>query len=335
MYQWVLDRVKPERDNNRDKDIRERWWQFGRVRTEYRELTRGLLRYITTVETSKHRFFQFLDATVRPDNMLVNIGIDDAFFLGVLSSRMHVAWALAAGGRLGVGNDPRYNKTRCFDPFPFPDPSKRLKTRIRKLGEKLDAHRKEALEKHSQLTMTGLYNVLKKVRAGEALSDADKDVYDAGLVGILRKIHDDIDAAVAEAYGWPVDISDEEILERLVALNHERAAEEEQGHIRWLRPEFQNPDGPQPAQKKLDIGADEKKPTKKKGAKLKKQAWPSSLPERFGLVSKALADHAGPAEPAAIAKRFTRARKDAVEEILDSLVTVGQARQTDDGRYVV
>ena len=147
--------------------------------------------------------------------MLVIVAVEDAYYLAILSSRMHIVWALSAGGRLGVGNDPRYNKTRCFDPFPFPDPSKKLKARIRELGEKLDAHRKEVLEKHSQLTMTGLYNLLEKVRAGEALSDADKDVYDAGLVGVMRQIHDKIDAAVAESYGWPVDISDEEILEQI------------------------------------------------------------------------------------------------------------------------
>src|SRR3546814_6309072 len=89
--------------------------------------------------------------------------------------------------------------------------------------------------------MTGLYNVLEKVRAGAALTDAEKDVYEAGLVGVLRQIHADLDAAVAEAYGWPADLADEEILERLVALNHARAAEERAGRVRWLRPEFQAP----------------------------------------------------------------------------------------------
>src|SRR3546814_19667924 len=79
--------------------------------------------------------------------------------------------------------------------------------------------------------MTGLYNVLEKVRAGAALTDAEKDVYEAGLVGVLRQIHADLDAAVAEAYGWPADLADEEILERLVALNHARAAEEDRKSV--------------------------------------------------------------------------------------------------------
>ena len=56
--------------------------------------------------------------------------------------------------------------------------------------------------------------------------------------------HDDLDAAVAAAYGWLADPTDQEILERIVALNAARAAEEAKGKIRWLRPEFQNPSAP-------------------------------------------------------------------------------------------
>src|SRR5690606_30943553 len=109
VYQWVVERVKPERDQNNRATYRDNWWIFGEPRREWRRFVDGLPRYIATVETAKHRVFQFLGAEILPDNMLVNIAVDDAHFLGVLSSRLHVAWALAAGGRLGVGNDPRYN----------------------------------------------------------------------------------------------------------------------------------------------------------------------------------------------------------------------------------
>src|SRR5690606_39527101 len=77
--------------------------------------------YIVTLETSKHRFFCFLPVETTPDSSLVTVADDRAETLGVLSSEVHTTWALAAGARLGVGNDPRYNKTRCFEPFPFPD----------------------------------------------------------------------------------------------------------------------------------------------------------------------------------------------------------------------
>src|SRR5690606_18904065 len=131
----------------------------------------------------------------------------------------------------------------CFETFPFPDATDAQRERIRDLAEQLDAHRKERLTEHPELTITKLYNVLEKVRARAPLTDAERDVHTKGLVGVLREIHDDLDGAVLEAYGWPVDLSDEEVLERLVQLNRERAAEEAAGVVRWLRPEFQNPEG--------------------------------------------------------------------------------------------
>ena len=134
-----------------------------------------------------------------------------------MSSRFHEVWALAAGGTLE--DRPRYNHSLCFDPFPFPDPTEALKTRLRSLGEQLDAHRKAQQAAHPKLTLTQMYNVLEKLRAGERIEGKDKEIYDQGLVGILRDLHDQIDAAVAEAYGWPANLSDDEILHRLVDLN--------------------------------------------------------------------------------------------------------------------
>jgi hypothetical protein len=74
--------------------------------------------------------------------------------------------------------------------------------------------------------MTGMYNVLEKLRAGEPLSAKEQTIHEQGLVSVLKQIHDELDAAVFDAYGWPASLTDEEILERLVALNAERAAEE-------------------------------------------------------------------------------------------------------------
>jgi hypothetical protein len=121
-----------------------------------------------------------------------------------------------------------------------------LKQRIRDLGERLDSHRKRQQQQHPDLTLTGLYNVLEKLRAGDALNAKEKTLHDQGLVTLLRQIHDELDAAVLEAYGWadlhPLTPEREpELLTRLVALNHERAAEEQRGHIRWLRPDYQAP----------------------------------------------------------------------------------------------
>jgi hypothetical protein len=277
VFQWLMERVKPERDANRDAAIRDGWWLHGRTRGEIRLALTGLPRYLATVETSKHRTFQFLDASVLPDNMLVAIASSDAAWLGVLSSQVHVEWALAAGGRLGVGNDPRYNKSRCFEPFPFPSGdtglTPELTERIRHLAEQLDAHRKARQAAFESVTLTGMYNVLDKLRRGEPLTAKDKTLHEQGLVSVLMSLHDELDAAVLMAYGWSdlgaVPWSDETaraawtetLLERLVALNAQRAAEEAAGTVRWLRPAFQDParraaaavaPAPQPAQTGID-----------------------------------------------------------------------------------
>ena len=93
------------------------------------------------------------------------------------------------------------------------------------------------LAEYPDLTLTGLYNLLEKLKAGTALTPAEEDAKQHGRVLILKELHEQIDALTAQAYGWPTDLTDEQILERLVALNAERAKEEAAGHVRWLRPD--------------------------------------------------------------------------------------------------
>lgn len=327
IYQHLRDTVWPERSQNNRAWRRENWWLFGEPLSTFRPALKNLSRYIVTVETAKHRTFQFVGGSVMPDNKLVAIAISKASVLAILSSKQHVVWSLAAGSWLGVGNDPVYAKTKCFDPFPFPDLTDTQRTPLNRLGEELDAHRKRQQEAHPKLTLTQMYNVLEKLRAGEPIEGKDKEIYDQGLIGILKDIHDQIDVAVAEAYGWPVDLTDEEILFRLVDLNKERAAEEASGHIRWLRPDYQNPDGTEAEatdkQAKLEVSTKEAKD---------KAPWPKALPDQFAAVREAL-EEMGEASPEQVARRFKRARTTTIEPLLASLAALGQAQITDNGRY--
>ena len=326
VYQHVFDNVKPERDQNREDFRRLNWHWFGRTNETYRNAISRLKRYIITVETSKHRIFQFLNEDTLADNKLVSIGLDEAAYLSILSGSAHTNWSLRSGSWLGVGNDSVYVKSRCFDAFPFPVLNNERKIRLRSLGEQLDAHRKRQQERHPKLTLTQMYNVLEKLRAGEAIEGKDKEIYDQGLIGILKDIHDRIDAAVAEAYGWPVDLSDEEILERLVALNKERAAEEARGIVRWLRPDYQNPDGKQAAagkQAEMDVDI---------ALAVEKAPWPKDLPDQIAAVREALSD-LGEATPEQVARRFRRVRVTTVEPLLRSLAALGQAVKLDDDRF--
>ncbi len=324
VYQWVFDRVKPERDQNKRASYRDHWWIHGEPRANFRPALKHLRRYIATVETAKHRFFVFLDASILPDNMLVNIACDDAFVLGVLSSRIHVTWALAAGGTLE--DRPRYNKTRCFEPFPFPDSSEAVHDRIRFLAEQLDAHRKRQQERYPSLTLTDMYNVLAQLRAGESLDAGAQKIHEQGLVSVLRDLYDDLDRTVFEAYGWPPELSDEEILFRLVDWNAARGAEERSGLIRWLRPEFQKTAATQTG---MEVGAEEAEP---RAARAVRPPWPASLPERVRTVRECLIQAPEPVLPENIARRFSRARIPEVAAILETLAALGQARKEND-RY--
>ena len=165
--------------------------------------------------------------------------LEDTYFLGALSSNVHVVWSLAVGGWLGVGNDPVYSKTTCFDRFPFPDPTDTQKQKIRELGDRLDSHRKRVQAAHPEVTITAMYNLMEKLRNGETLDDKDKAFNQKALVSTLKQIHDELDLAVFSAYGWE-DLGNTEvrsenveemILERRVKLNAERAEEEENGAL--------------------------------------------------------------------------------------------------------
>jgi hypothetical protein len=203
IYQHLHGHVLPERRVNNRKSVRENWWVYGEARNTFRPALRGLKFVIVTPLTAKHRPFVAIDSRTVADSTTVLFAFDDFYFLGLLSSTAHVAWSLSAGGRLGMGNDPRYNKSVCFETFPFPAlEDGPLKQRIRDLGERLDAHRKARQAAHPGLTLTGMYNVLEKLRAEEPLNDKEKKIHDDGLVTILKQIHDDLDAAVFEAYGW-------------------------------------------------------------------------------------------------------------------------------------
>lgn len=326
VYQHLLDKVKPARDQNKRAAFVQRWWVFGEPRKGIRPALEGLPRYIATVETTKHRTFQFLPNTILPDHKLIVLALDDAWHLAVLSSRIHETWALAQGTLLE--DRPVYPKSQCFAPFPFPDATAAQKTRLRALGEELDAHRKAQQAAHPRLTLTALYNVLEKLRAGERIEGRDRETYDAGLVGILRDIHDRIDAAVAEAYGWPADLDDEAILTRLVDLNRVRAAEEAAGLVRWLRPEYQNPAGhavvAKGKQAELDVG----EVAETEG----KALWPMALPEQIAAVRAFLSDM-GEATPEQIARQFKRGRAASVKPLLESLTALGQARLIEGGRF--
>jgi len=239
--------------------------------------------------------------------------------LGVLSSTIHHLWALSAGGRLE--DRPRYNKSRCFDPFPFPDPGAEHRDRITALAERLDQHRKEAIARDEAVTMTGMYNVVEKLRSAEALSPKERKIHEIAACGVLRELHDELDALVASAYGWSWPMEREEILERLVALHDERVEEEKRGHIRWLRPEYQIPRvAPQGTPTALPLDEDD---TPDAGSgEAARLPWPTTAVEQLQAIA-ALAAR-GSATLEAVLAAFEGADRKLVARHLETLVMLGE-----------
>lgn len=328
VYQHLLTTVKPERDTNNRATYRDNWWIFGEPRRELRPALEGLPRYIATVETAKHRVFQFLDASILPDNRLVCFALADEADLGVLNSRVHVCWALSTGGTLE--DRPIYTKTLGFDPFPFPDATPAQRAIIGELAEELDATSKEVLAAHPELTLTGLYNLREKLLRGDAFDLAEQDQRMRGRVDIIHELHTRIDAAVADAYGWPRDLTDEQIVERLVALNAERYAEEKAGTVRWLRPDYQIPKAGIP-----------KLPTKGRQEQIEaalpvdRERKPAFPRDAIGQTAAVIADlrGGGVLTAEAIAKRYSQGKKveRRIAATLEALVRLGHVAQTEDG----
>ncbi len=231
---------------------------------------------------------------------------------------------------MGMGNDPRYNSSRCFQPFPFPDATEPQKARIRELAEQLDAHRKRQQAQHPSLTLTDLYNVVEKLRAGEPLSAKEQQTHQQGLASVVQSLHQQLDAAVADAYGWPVDLPASEMLTRLVRLNQERAREEEAGHVRYLRPAYQAPD-----QQQLGLGLAGAAPAgiEPGSAVSGPQPWPKSLAQQMQAVREVVQSAGEPLTAAQVAARFVKIRPATVEPLLATLAALALLRPTPEGAF--
>ncbi|MAS53143.1 MAG: hypothetical protein CMJ44_00695 [Pimelobacter sp.] len=331
VYEHLLREVKPGRDKVRRKSYRENWWVLGESRASFRPALDRLDRFIVTPYVSKHRVFQFLPAEVLPDEKLVAVASDDPFHLGVLSSRVHERWALAAGGRLGVGNDPSYNNSLTFEPFPFPSPAEAQEAEIRRLGDAIDAHRKARQAAHPGLGLTDLYNAVEALRAGRELGEVEGRAAEAGLAHTLLDLHRQLDRAVLEAYGWG-DLDAEAktfegaVLDRLVALNAERREEERQGVVRYLRPAFQDPD------RKSQAGLALPATAAPEPEAAEPRPWPSGMAAQTVAVRQAVAA-LGSADAEGVATRFRGAGPKTVAPVLETLAELGLVR-AEDGVFV-
>ena len=205
-FEYVSRRVRPQREGNKREAYAERWWLHVEPRSGMRRALAGLERFIVTPTVAKHRLFAWMQAGTLPDHQLIVIARDDDYTFGVLHSRAHELWARAMGTQLReVESGFRYTPTTTFETFPFPNPTAAQRDAISEAARILTDHREAWLNPPGATgqellarTLTNLYNE----RPSWLVDD-----------------HDRLDRAVLAAYGWPSDVSDEDLLAGLLALN--------------------------------------------------------------------------------------------------------------------
>ncbi len=240
-FEHVVANVKPMRDEVRREGQHKYWWRHGETRSGMRSALAGLPRYIGTPSVAKHRVFAWLDASVLPDCQIVAIARVDDVILGVLHPRFHSLWSLALGTSLE--DRPRYTPTTTFEAFPFPDgltpnlqPAAYTNpdaAAIAAATAELNTLREAWLNPPDWVdrvpeVVPGYPDriVPKPTHAAELAKRTLTNLYNA-MPSWLANVHYDLDAAVAKAYGWDdykPEMTDDEILRRLLEINLKRAA---------------------------------------------------------------------------------------------------------------
>ncbi len=207
---FELLRTRGQPDKAKSRGNPKTWWLHERPRPEMRQAVAGLDRFLTTPRVAKHRTFKWVRKGTLPDSRLCVFARDDDYFFGILHAKVHQVWALANASSHGVGNDPTYNSTTCFETFPFPRPTDAQKATIAAAAKELNELRENwlnppegslSIKDLNKRTLTNLYNARP---------------------AWLANAHRNLDRAVFSAYGWPDDLPDQDILARLLELNLQR-----------------------------------------------------------------------------------------------------------------
>jgi hypothetical protein len=227
----VREKVKPERDQNNREVRKKYWWRFGEVAPALYTKIAKLSRCVVTSQVTKHLCFSFQPTDRVFSQKLIIFPVDTWTGVAALQSRAHACWTWLLSSTMKT--DLNYSPSDCFQTFPFPKPDPRTKIpALEAIGERLyTARAKYMLDTQQGLTKT--YNALK-----------DPASEDPAILA-LRALHIELDRAVLHAYGWhdievppyttprtpaerlTFETFEDAVLDRLFALNAERAAEEE------------------------------------------------------------------------------------------------------------
>ena len=193
------------------------WWQFQQPAKNMVKAIAGRSRFIAHAVTSKHLTFAWVEPGTVCNNSTNVFAREDDYFFGILHSHIHEVWARAVGPQLREKESgSRYTPTICFETFPFPEPTDNQRAAIGKAAAALNELRGKWLNPAVEEGQPAL-------SASELKRRTLTNLYNLRPTWLVNA-HQALDSAVAAAYGWPADLSDQEILARLLALNLERAA---------------------------------------------------------------------------------------------------------------
>jgi type II restriction/modification system DNA methylase subunit YeeA len=243
-YAYIAQHVRPVRATNKREAYARTWWRHVEARPGMHRALAELPRFVVTPRVAKHRTFSWLAHPTLPDTRLFALARDDDTFFGILHSQIHEVWSLATASWHGVGNDPTYNATVCFETFPFPPGLTPDCPAVSYAGNPhaqaiAEAAQALAVARDRWLNPPELVIRMPEVVPGFPERLLPRDASAAATLrtrtltalynqrgkpeGVwLDGLHRALDEAVAAAYDWPPNLSNDDILARLLALNHAR-----------------------------------------------------------------------------------------------------------------
>jgi hypothetical protein len=252
-FAHVLENVRPERQKNSRAAYREKWWLHAEPRPAMHERMAAHRRFIATARVAKYRVYAWAEAPTLPDCQLIVFARSDDYFFGVLHSRPHEVWARAQGTQVRERESGfRYTPTTCFETFPFPEPTPAQVEAMGAAARRLDELRSNWLNP-PEWTRTEVLEFPGSIDGPWSRFVHEPDARGIGTVRYPRLVprdehapdlakrtltalynkrppwlaeaHRALDAAVLDAYGWPADVADDDLLGRLLALNHARSGD--------------------------------------------------------------------------------------------------------------
>jgi hypothetical protein len=246
----VRERVKPERTRTNEKGefvlrkpLPQNWWLYADRRPALYAAIANIERVLVIAQTSKTLAFEIMDTNIVYSHMLVVFSFDNIAYFNVMQSSIHTSWVLQYASSLK--GDARYIPSDCFETFPFPaslvgnsgvkhtpEPQTLNPEPLEEIGEVYHEYRR-------QVMLTRQEGLTKTYNRFHSPDEASEDIAE------LRRLHVEMDQAVAAAYGWSdldlghgfhqtkqglrytiSEAARRTVLDRLLALNHQRYAEE-------------------------------------------------------------------------------------------------------------